>query len=141
MFPNTLAVGSAAPDYRMYAFQIRVPMDDTHTLHYWYTAFVPPAGAVVPPELLAEVPFYHVPCVDEEGEYRLDMIDAQEANGHVPPIVPTDGWGRSKPDGSASTSASWLTRPTAATSRSSGSRSARKASARGHRRSSTVTST
>jgi len=78
LFPHTLAVGSAAPDYRMYAFQIRVPMDDTHTLHYWYTAFVPPAGAVVPPELLAEVPFYHVPCVDEEGEYRLDMIDAQD---------------------------------------------------------------
>ena len=31
--------------------------------------------------------------------YLFDMIDAQEANGHVPPIVPTDGWGRTKPGG------------------------------------------
>jgi alpha-L-rhamnosidase len=29
-----------------------------------------------------------------------DMIDAQEPNGHVPSIVPTNQWGRSKPDGS-----------------------------------------
>lgn len=33
-------------------------------------------------------------------KYLFDMIDAQEANGHVPPIVPTNGWGRTKPDGS-----------------------------------------
>jgi alpha-L-rhamnosidase len=31
--------------------------------------------------------------------YLFDMIDAQEPNGHVPPIVPTDGWGRTKPGG------------------------------------------
>jgi 5,5'-dehydrodivanillate O-demethylase len=78
LFPHTLAVGSAAPDYRMYAFQIRVPMDDTRTMHYWYTAFVPPPGAVVPAQLLEEVPFYHVPCVGADGEYILDMIDAQD---------------------------------------------------------------
>jgi alpha-L-rhamnosidase len=28
-----------------------------------------------------------------------DMVDAQDANGHVPDFVPTSGWGRSKPDG------------------------------------------
>jgi alpha-L-rhamnosidase len=34
-------------------------------------------------------------------QYLFDMIDAQEANGHVPPIVPTNGWGRTRADGSA----------------------------------------
>lgn len=31
--------------------------------------------------------------------YLFDMINAQEANGSVPPIVPTNGWGRTKPGG------------------------------------------
>src|SRR3981081_165175 len=31
LFPNILAVG----DHRVPEFQIRVPMDDTHTLHFW----------------------------------------------------------------------------------------------------------
>lgn len=29
-----------------------------------------------------------------------DMMDGQDANGHVPDFVPTSGWGKSKPDGS-----------------------------------------
>lgn len=32
-------------------------------------------------------------------KYLFDMIDAQQANGSVPPIVPTDGWGDTAPDG------------------------------------------
>lgn len=35
-------------------------------------------------------------------QYLEDMTDEQEANGHVPPIIPTDGWGRTRPDGSPS---------------------------------------
>lgn len=31
--------------------------------------------------------------------YLFDMINAQQANGHVPPIVPTNGWGDTKPGG------------------------------------------
>ena len=34
------------------------------------------------------------------SQYLADMFDAQDANGHVPPIVPTNGWGRSHADGS-----------------------------------------
>ena len=45
VFPNILAVGSADVNWPQYAFQIRVPIDDTHTRHYWYNAFVPPPGA------------------------------------------------------------------------------------------------
>jgi len=78
MFPCTLSVGSAGGFWTMYALQIRVPVDDTHTLHYWYTAYAPAAGAHVPAKLLAEVPLHDVPCRDETGEFNLDMIDAQD---------------------------------------------------------------
>jgi 5,5'-dehydrodivanillate O-demethylase oxygenase subunit len=78
MFPCTLAVGSAGGFWTMYALQIRVPVDDTHTLHYWYTAFMPPAGANVPAKLLDEVPLFDVPCRTESGDFNLDMVDSQD---------------------------------------------------------------
>ncbi len=78
MFPCTLSVGSAGGFWTMYALQIRVPVDDTHTLHYWYTAFMPPAGAQVPAKLLDEVPLFDVPCIYEDGTFNLDMVDGQD---------------------------------------------------------------
>jgi alpha-L-rhamnosidase len=41
--------------------------------------------------------------LDTPNFYRKwigDMLDSQDANGHVPDIVPTCGWGRTRPDGS-----------------------------------------
>lgn len=35
--------------------------------------------------------------------YLFDMINAQQRNGSVPPIVPTNGWGNVRPDGSPAT--------------------------------------
>ena len=78
MFPCTLSVGSAGGFWTMYALQIRVPVDDTHTLHYWYTAFMPPAGAHAPAKLLDEVPLFDVPVRNESGEFVLDMVDSQD---------------------------------------------------------------
>jgi 5,5'-dehydrodivanillate O-demethylase len=79
VFPNMLAVGYASPtDGCRYSFQIRTPMDDTHTLHLWYTAYVPPAGVQAPQHLLDRVPVYEVPWLDSTGEYILDMIDGQD---------------------------------------------------------------
>jgi 5,5'-dehydrodivanillate O-demethylase len=49
VFPNILSVGNGDEASRYYAFQIRVPADDTHTLHLWYTAYVPPKGVKVAP--------------------------------------------------------------------------------------------
>jgi len=46
-----------------------------------------------------EAAVYNFRAAPVYTKYLFDMIDAQEANGHVPPIVPTDGWGRTKPDG------------------------------------------
>jgi 5,5'-dehydrodivanillate O-demethylase len=78
VFPTILAVGNAGETWRMHAFQIRVPMDDTHTLHLWYNAYVPLNGAPVSRKLLDEVPVYDVPFLDAQGNYLIDLIDAQD---------------------------------------------------------------
>jgi 5,5'-dehydrodivanillate O-demethylase len=83
MFPNVLAVGSAGGYWTMYAFQIRVPVDDTHTMHYWYTAYVPPEHAIVPQKMLDEVPLFHVPCQFDDGTFNLDLVDAQDVMAWV----------------------------------------------------------
>lgn len=66
VFPNILRVNTC--------FQYRVPIDDEHTLHIWYTAHL------VPPEHLSpqpEIPFYEVPVPDEDerGNPRWDLLD------------------------------------------------------------------
>lgn len=78
VFPNMLAVGNGDEKSRYYAFQIRVPVDDTHTLHLWYTAYMPPQGAVVPPHLLEMVHTYDVPYQDAQGNYIMDNVDGQD---------------------------------------------------------------
>jgi len=79
LFPDILAVGSGGGDlWKMHAYQMRVPIDDENTLHFWYNAYEPPAGVRVPAHLLARVPVYDVPFKDERGEYILDLIDAQD---------------------------------------------------------------
>ena len=55
-----------------------MPADDTHTLHLWYTAYVPPKGSKVAPHLLDKVHVYDVPLKDENGEYIMDNIDGQD---------------------------------------------------------------
>ncbi len=76
VFPNVLALGSVGkrPTFQ---YQIRVPMDDTHTLHLWYTAFVAPEHGA-PPALTAGVHRFAVPLVDARGEYLVDITDAQD---------------------------------------------------------------
>ncbi len=78
VFPNLLAVGNGDPKARYHSFQMRVPVDDTHTLHLWYNAYLPPAGAVVPAELRSQVHVYDVPYRDERGEFIMDNIDGQD---------------------------------------------------------------
>jgi len=78
VFPNTLAVGNGDESQRYFSFQIRVPVDDEHTLHLWYNAYVPPQGAKVPEKLLNEVHLYNVPFIDSKGEYIVDNVDGQD---------------------------------------------------------------
>ncbi len=72
VFPIMLRVGS----HRQHRFQIRVPVDDTHTMHYWYACYRPPDGVDAPPQV--EVPLYEVPWQDETGEHIMDFVDGQD---------------------------------------------------------------
>ena len=78
VFPNMLSVGSGGGLWQQYTFQIRVPVDDTNTRHYWYHAYVPPEGSVVPQHLLDDVPLYEPPIVAEDGSYLLEYIHGQD---------------------------------------------------------------
>jgi 5,5'-dehydrodivanillate O-demethylase len=73
-----LAVGNGDEKSRYYSFQIRVPVDDEHTLHLWYNAYVPPKGKEVPAHLLAKVHTYDVPYLDAKGEFIVDNVDGQD---------------------------------------------------------------
>ena len=68
VFPLMVRVGS----HRQHRFQIRVPVDDTHTLHFWYSCYLPPPGA--PPVEQDDVPVYDVPFRDERG-FIVDFVD------------------------------------------------------------------
>ena len=78
VFPNMLAVGNGDESSRYYSFQIRVPVDDEHTMHLWYNAYFPPNGAIVPPHLTDRVHVYDVPYQDENGEFIVDNVDGQD---------------------------------------------------------------
>jgi 5,5'-dehydrodivanillate O-demethylase len=69
LFPNILLSGST----RRPTFQIRVPIDDTHTLHWWYSCYVRP-DVKEPQEI---IPFYHVPVpgYDQNGEPQWALLD------------------------------------------------------------------
>lgn len=42
---------------------------------------------------------YNFDAISTYKKYLQDLIDAQEPNGHIPPIVPTNGWGFVTPEG------------------------------------------
>jgi len=40
LFPNILAVGSGGGAlWKVHSYQMRVPIDDEHSQHYWYMAY------------------------------------------------------------------------------------------------------
>jgi 5,5'-dehydrodivanillate O-demethylase len=69
VFPTMLRVGA----HRQHRLQIRVPVDDTHTLHLWYSCYLPREGAA--PPVQPEIPVYDVPFRDERGEFLVDFVD------------------------------------------------------------------
>jgi 5,5'-dehydrodivanillate O-demethylase len=69
VFPLMVRVGA----HRQHRLQIRVPVDDTHTLHLWYSCYQPARGA--PAVVQDEVPVYDVPYLDEHGDFILDFVD------------------------------------------------------------------
>ena len=71
-YTQTGKAGAARSEY-----QIRVPIDDTHTLHFCYQVYAAPAGIDVPHQ--DGVPYYEPPTVDEQGRPILDYVLAQDA--------------------------------------------------------------
>lgn len=69
VFPVMVRVGAQ----RQHRFQIRVPMDDTHTLHFWYSCYRPRDGEAAPPQDV--IPVYDVPFRDAAGAPLLDFVD------------------------------------------------------------------
>jgi 5,5'-dehydrodivanillate O-demethylase oxygenase subunit len=72
IFPHMLQVGLA----NQKTFQIRVPVDDTNTQHYWYSVEAPDDGVVLAPQ--ERVPVYEVPWREENGAYIVDFVDGQD---------------------------------------------------------------
>ena len=69
IFPNMLRVGSS----RQHRFQIRVPVDDTHTLHFWYSCYKPKDSST---KISQEcIPGYKVPWQKENGDFIVNFVD------------------------------------------------------------------
>jgi 5,5'-dehydrodivanillate O-demethylase len=68
LFPNILRVG--------WTFQIRVPMDDTHTWHVMYQVYPQPPGAKG--EKQENIPVYEIPLTDEHGQHITDFVLGQD---------------------------------------------------------------
>ena len=74
VFPNMLRQGTFS-NRGGGGFQIRVPLDDTHTAHWWYRCYQMQDGDT---EQTAEtIPFYQVPVpeLDEEDRAEWDKLD------------------------------------------------------------------
>jgi 5,5'-dehydrodivanillate O-demethylase len=79
LFPNILAVGSGGGKlWKMQTYQMRVPIDDENTMHYWYTSYDVPAGHDVPSKLRERIPYFQVRYLDDNGDNIHDNIDAQD---------------------------------------------------------------
>ena len=71
-YTQTDVVGSPRSE-----FQIRVPIDDTNTLHICYQCYSAPPGVELPKQ--NRIPWYEPPTHDEKGEPILDYVLAQDA--------------------------------------------------------------
>jgi len=69
LFPNILAVG----DSHRPSFQIRVPVDDTNTCHYWYRANPRAAGEAPKPVTVYDAKWKH-----ENGRLWVETIPGQD---------------------------------------------------------------
>jgi 5,5'-dehydrodivanillate O-demethylase len=70
LFPNILSVGEGGRAQ----FQIRVPIDDTHTYHVWYRT--KPAGSV--PQPASEIPVLDYAYKHEDGRLVVDTVSGQD---------------------------------------------------------------
>jgi 5,5'-dehydrodivanillate O-demethylase oxygenase subunit len=75
IFPYMLASGPGDGGIRRH-YQIGVPIDDTTTWHFQYFCYMFPPEVGVPKQEF--VPYNEVALKDENGDYRLDYVLAQD---------------------------------------------------------------
>lgn len=73
VFPNILRQGGKRSGVTWLGFQIRVPVDDNTTAHWWYACY-PAEGQE---QAFEDIPFFKVPIaeLDDEGQPRWDILD------------------------------------------------------------------
>jgi 5,5'-dehydrodivanillate O-demethylase len=71
LFPNILSVGEG----RSSQFQIRVPIDDTHTYHVWYRT---KARGSAPLQNTADIPVLDYAYKHEDGRLVVDTVSGQD---------------------------------------------------------------
>lgn len=69
LFPLMVRVGAG----QQHRLQIRVPVDDTHTHHYWYACYRPKPGQPSPAQ--DSIPVYDIPWQDGNGGFITDFVD------------------------------------------------------------------
>jgi 5,5'-dehydrodivanillate O-demethylase oxygenase subunit len=72
LFPNILSVGEGGRAQ----FQIRVPIDDTHTYHVWYRTKPRSDGAL--PQDPASIPVLDYAYKHEDGRLAVDTVSGQD---------------------------------------------------------------
>jgi 5,5'-dehydrodivanillate O-demethylase len=75
VFPYMVRLGGSIRN----EFQIRVPVDDTHTLHLEYLVYAPGPDVEVPEQ--DYVPYFEHPIFDEAGNPIVDYVVAQDMAG------------------------------------------------------------
>jgi 5,5'-dehydrodivanillate O-demethylase len=72
LFPNTLAVGSEG----LPQFQIRVPMDDENTLHFWYECKPLQPGEA--PQRIEDIEVLEYPYMVDGGRLVVETVSGQD---------------------------------------------------------------
>lgn len=57
-------------------FQIRVPIDDETTMHYWYACYKGPDGFKMPPQ--EGIPIMEIDYRTPSGDFNVDFVDGQD---------------------------------------------------------------
>jgi 5,5'-dehydrodivanillate O-demethylase len=74
IFPNILKVGSRGS----YSFQMRIPVDDTHTMHYWYHCLTIDPDIDIEQPNQEIIPYHEIPFMEANGKMKVDTVAGQD---------------------------------------------------------------
>jgi 5,5'-dehydrodivanillate O-demethylase oxygenase subunit len=85
IFPNLLRVGEAHPTEAgwVHAFQMRVPIDDTHTLHIVHRNFLPRPGVTYAKQDPTQIPWEERAVFDDQGKPLNTWVVGQDQSAWI----------------------------------------------------------